>query len=209
MIGLKFNRITVIGSKVKKPEWFHWKWQCLCDCGASLFVTGTQLKNGNTKSCGCLSIDLLKARSTTHGMTGTRIFQIWFGMLDRCGNPNNRTYNRYKNFAPPERWRVFENFYEDMGDPPPGMSIDRRDNEKGYSKENCRWATPSQQTGNTRRSIPVILGDERVCLKEACMRTGMPYHRTLKRVRKGADVYQELGIERPTSSAPQPQGEVK
>jgi len=197
MIGLKFNRITVVGPTIKKPEWHHRKWQCLCDCGTPLFVTGTQLRNGNSKSCGCLNLEVLKSRSTTHGMTKTRAYHTWFGMLDRCTNPNNKAYGRYNAFAPQQRWYVFENFYEDMGDPPPGMSIDRINNEEGYSKENCRWATQSQQTGNTRRSISVFFGDERVCLKEACLRTGVPYHRTVKRVRKGADVYQELGLEQP------------
>lgn len=197
MIGLKFNRITVVGPKIKRPEWFHRKWQCLCDCGTQLFVTGTQLRNGNSKSCGCLNIELTKARSTTHGMARTRVYKIWFGMLERCRNPKNKDYARYKEFMPDQRWYEFENFYADMGDPPPGMSIDRINNKERYSKENCRWATPSQQSGNTRRNISVFFGGERLCLKEACARTGTPYHKTLKRVRAGADVYQELGIAGP------------
>lgn len=197
MIGQKFNRVTVVGPQVRMNGWADKRWTCVCDCGKTMFVTGTKLKNGSSKSCGCLSVEKTIERSKTHGMSKTKVFWIWNSMHQRCKNPNNKNYERYKHFAPPSRWDSFENFYEDMGDPPEGMSIDRINNLEGYSKENCRWATPAEQTGNTKRSISVTVAGKRVCLKEACAITGTPYHRTVKRVRKGSDVYQELGIEKP------------
>jgi hypothetical protein len=82
-------------------------------------------------------------------------------MRARCSNPN-----RTKDFAGYggrgitvcERWMTFENFLEDMGEPPPGMTLDREDNDKGYEKSNCRWATPSQQAFNRKRKRPVETG---------------------------------------------------
>jgi hypothetical protein len=75
-------------------------------------------------------------------------------MLQRCRNPNNRDYRNYgaRGIAVCERWLSFENFYADMGDPPPGMSIDRVNNDLGYSAKNCRWATTSEQNRNRRPS---------------------------------------------------------
>ena len=93
----------------------------------------------------------------THRMSGTRIYKIWIHIIGRCTNPNDKDYPRYggRGITVSDEWRKFENFYADMGDKPEGMQIDRINNDKGYSRENCRWATPSENSRN-RRSARII-----------------------------------------------------
>jgi len=92
-------------------------------------------------------------RSLTHGQSHTPTYTSWYAMKQRCSNPNNKVYKYYMergiDFC--ERWRKFENFLEDMGPRPEGKTLDRIDNDKGYSIENCRWATHSEQRINQRR----------------------------------------------------------
>lgn len=93
---------------------------------------------------------------STHGMAGTRIYHIWADMVARCSRP---THGRYTDFGGRgikvcERWREFVNFYADMGDRPDGRSLDRINNDEGYSPDNCRWATFRQQRHNRRPQTP-------------------------------------------------------
>jgi hypothetical protein len=91
----------------------------------------------------------------THGMSRTRTYFIWKQMVARCSNPKLKDYPSYggRGIAVSEEWRSFENFYRDMGERPPGLSIDRIDNDKGYCKENCKWATRSEQRRNRRDAL--------------------------------------------------------
>lgn len=82
------------------------------------------------------------------GVCSTKTWWAWHFMKQRCLNPNNRDYFRYKNRKIDPRWMVYANFLADMGEKPEGLSLDRKDNSLGYSKENCRWATPHQQAIN-------------------------------------------------------------
>jgi hypothetical protein len=132
------------------------KWLCACDCGQTKEINPSNLKRGFTKSCGCMNREMSAKRNAmlkqTHGMTNSVEYKTWQGMHQRCGNPKDKDYRHYgaRGITVCERWGSFQNFYEDMGDKPDGLSIDRIDNDAGYSLDNCRWATPVTQANNKR-----------------------------------------------------------
>lgn len=90
--------------------------------------------------------------SITHGKWGSQIYMIWAGMVKRCNNPNDICYEEYggRGIEVCTRWLEFENFFEDMGEPPEGMSLDRIKNNKGYYLDNCKWSTSKEQARNRR-----------------------------------------------------------
>lgn len=150
--GLRYGRLLVTGSYERRKVCGATRifWACQCDCGKSVAIMGLLLGNGNTRSCGCLKLDL----ATTHDMSHTPEYRTWAGMIQRCTNPKTKRFPDYggRGIKICDRWLVFENFYADMGDrPSSGHSLDRYpDNDGNYEPGNCRWATRSQQQLNKR-----------------------------------------------------------
>ena len=149
--GLKYGKLTIlrrekayrdVKSKIKRTRT---QWFCMCDCGNTITVMTESLKTGNTKSCGCLH--------TLHGFTKTPEFRIWTCMMTRCYNKNHDAYMNYggRGIIIEAIWHTFLNFLRDMGKRPPGMTIDRLDNDKNYGPGNCRWASTKQQSWNQRK----------------------------------------------------------
>lgn len=151
--GSVFGRLTV------KARLLNREAACICTCGNVCVVYESHLVQGRVQSCGCLHSELISAgakkRNTTHGKFGTRIYRIWNGMVGRCHNPNNEAYSDYgaRGITVCDEWRKFENFLADMGEPEGRLTLDRKKNDLGYSKDNCRWATYTQQANNKRSSV--------------------------------------------------------
>ncbi len=157
--GQRFGRWLVraeVYDRGKSGEVFWW---CVCDCGTQRAVKGAILRNGQSQSCGCLH----RERVTKHGMFRSREWKTWNSLLQRCENPNSPDYSRYggRGISICAAWHEFENFYIDMGDRPPGTSLDRINVDEGYCPENCRWASATVQQRNRRDAIIVEWRGER------------------------------------------------
>lgn len=147
LIGKNFGKLTVVNYK-GSLERGGAKWECACSCGKLLVVTASNLNTGNTKSCGCFK----KEKATKHGMWGTLAYTVWSNMIQRCTNTKSQVWDYYggRGITVCTRWLKFENFFEDMGQPPEGLEIDRIDNYGNYEPDNCRWTDRSTQMNNTR-----------------------------------------------------------
>lgn len=152
----RYGRLTVIRQAASRG--YCKRWDCLCDCGMIVTVYGGALRKGATKSCGCLQRD----NRFRHGMavrgSQTSTHATWLAMKQRCLNPNSASYHKYggRGITVCARWlESFQNFLVDMGERPKGLSLERKDNNAGYAPDNCRWATPAEQSLNTRRNINI------------------------------------------------------
>jgi hypothetical protein len=198
--GRQFTRYFVLGyagrvnaSYTCRPDF----WLCRCDCGNFRTVAHRKLLTGYSKSCGCYSHDLTLAKCTTHGMSRTRIYCLWSDMHTRCYNPKFKQFQDYggRGITMCDRWLKFENFYEDMGEPPsPKHSIDRIDNSKGYSPENCRWATQLEQANNKRNNCHVTYNGKTHTLAEWSRITGIHQGIIWKRLNRGLPPSEILGF---------------
>lgn len=153
LTGKRFGRLLVLeGGEVDEHR--HDLWRCICDCKREIVVRGDNLRSGNTRSCGCLS----KEVHTPHGGSRTRLYRIWGGMKSRCYNPKHQKYPNYggrgiticpewlHGFKAFQEWALSHGYRDDL-------TIDRIDNDKGYSPENCRWITNLEQQHNKRKSL--------------------------------------------------------
>lgn len=167
--GEKYNRLTLIAPGERNKDG-RILWKAICDCGHTIYVDAAKLGSGNTKSCGCLKNEKTSKRFSKHRMRHTKEYDIWCSMRQRCNNPKQAKYYLYggRGIKVCESWnKSFTAFYSDMGQKPYGMSLDRIDNDKGYSSKNCRWATQTTQAKNTSRSRFVVLDGKRMNVKDA------------------------------------------
>lgn len=150
LVGQRFGRLVVIEQgehKQGRPAWI-----CRCECGNTKLIARAHLRSGATTSCGCSNAESIGNRARTHGMTNSKEYKSWYHMKDRCTNSNDAGFNNYggRGITVCEEWESFEAFYADMGPCPPKHTLERVDNEKGYSPDNCIWADRHTQNGNTR-----------------------------------------------------------
>lgn len=131
-------------------------WLCYCyACGRNKLIRTQKITKPLNPSCGCRN----PGGKTTHGQTDTSVYRRWKAMRRRCLNPNDPAFCNYggRGIKIAHRWNRFENFYADMGDPPNGMSLERRNNNEDYCPENCYWAPVAVQLSNTRRNVFLTL----------------------------------------------------
>lgn len=174
-------------------------WNCLCRCGSKKVVMGSYILSGRTASCGCLSRDAIRERSITHGATAggkkNPTYRIWKGMRQRCRNQNDKiNWPKYggRGIKSCRRWEKFENFLADMGEQPPGLTLERKDNNLGYSKENCIWADKTQQANNRRTSRFLTFNNRTQTIAQWRKETGLYRHAIYQRLDRGWSVEEAL-----------------
>ena len=152
LTGERFTRILVV-SRAENNKHNHTCWNCICDCGNEIIVTSGALRAGQ-ESCGCLRKEQLVTRLTRHGMHKTKFYHVWEALIQRVTNPNDFAYKNYgeRGITIDPCWLDFIGFKNDMFDGyKEGLTIDRIDVNKGYSKENCRWVGYDVQGHNKRK----------------------------------------------------------
>lgn len=182
MIGKRFGRLLTLGKTGKDGNGYRYLFAC--DCGNTKDLSGASVRSGHTLSCGCLRSNVIAAKNFVHGMVHSGSYKSWQAMKTRCTNPNQESSKRYLNLGYAPEWDVFENFVRDMGERPHGMTLDRIDNFKGYSKENCRWATVAQQNRNTKQNVFITHNGKTLCMKDWANETGIPYPTIQDRVKR-------------------------
>lgn len=151
--GEKRNRLTAIRASHLVGSKWHWVFKC--DCGNEHIACRGNFVTGLMKSCGCLSREALVKRNFRHGMRKHPAYKMWCKIKSRCGNPHDREFHNYgaRGIVICERWMVFQNFWDDIGFQwKRGLTLDRRDNSRGYEPGNCRWTTDKVQSNNTRHN---------------------------------------------------------
>ena len=153
LAGLKFGRLLVDSEAARNPCG-RTRWNCTCACGKRVIVRSCHLKSGHTVSCGCWKIEVEKQIHLTHGKSYSFEYGVWAGMIKRCTKPKEKNYKWYggRGITVCDRWRSsFMAFYQDMGAAPSRRhSIDRKNVDGNYEPTNCRWATQTEQSRNSR-----------------------------------------------------------
>ena len=188
--ALRFGRLTLVAMAEPRKGQPHGL--CRCDCGEEKVIAMSSLRNGLTKSCGCLRRETKPG--LTHGQAHTRTYNIWIGLKQRCSNPNHPAFKNYGgrgiSFAP--QWKDFAVFLKDMGEAPEGTSIERVNNNRGYEPGNCIWADRLTQGRNTRRCRMITHAGETKTLGEWADQYGINRQTLAQRLRLGWPIEKAL-----------------
>lgn len=194
--GQKFGRLTAL----YRLHNYHKKctyWLCICDCGNLKIIKYIHLTSGHTKSCGCLQKEIVYKQSTKHGLEGTRLYNTYYNMRSRCYNKNNKEYKNYggrgiticdewlNDFMAFYNWSINNHYQENL-------TIDRIDNDVGYSPSNCRWVNNTSQQRNKRNNNIITINNESHCLSEWCELLKIKRDTVYKRLKYGWDIYKAL-----------------
>ena len=184
LIGKRFERLIVI-QRVSDDKHKNKKWLCECDCQTKTIIRGSSLRDGSTKSCGCLHRETMTKHGHRSKNETSKTYDAWHGMIQRCINQNNKNWNNYggRGIVVCQRWLKFENFLQDMREAPSGYQIDRADNDRGYYKENCRWVTAKQNSRNRRNNHMITFGKKTQCLTSWSEETGVNFNTLYSRLK--------------------------
>lgn len=195
--GQRFGRLTVLHQAddyVYPNGKRRTQWECKCDCGKIVIVEQSNLKRGNSKSCGCLDAELKATRSITHGDRYSRLYSIWTNMKDRCNNPRSNTFAQYggrgisvckewdESYQLFKDWAVSAGYSETIDSY--HCSLDRIDVNCGYSPDNCRWVSMKDQANNRRNTLYITYDGETKSLSEWADKINIKYHTLFARIYK-------------------------
>lgn len=198
LTGQRFGRLVALSHKIRlgKTGLPKTQWLCKCDCGNTNEINQYALTRGLTISCGCYHKEMTSKARTIHGLRHSRFYNIWCVMLSRTRNHSNNEYHNYgaRGISVCDRWLTAENFKEDMyakylshvsvfGEK--NTSIERIDNEKGYSPENCKWATQLEQAQNKRNNVHYLVDGELLTKREISTRFKISINTLKMRIKKG------------------------
>ena len=203
-IGRRFGRLVVESvGRERRGKRNMIIARCRCDCGTVKDVFWEGLAKGRTRSCGCLKKELVAERlrrlATKHGGRYTRLYKIFNGMKDRCYNHHNANYARYGgrgiticnewrcDFAAFREWAMSHGYADDL-------SIDRIDNDRGYSPDNCRWADAKTQCNNFTRNHRITVNGQTHTMAEWSRLTGVHASAILKRLKRGWSAARAVGV---------------
>lgn len=190
-VGERFGQLEVIGFDKKCPS-NGMRWFCRCDCGVVKSVIYNSLVKGRSQSCGCVSRVSAAKKMTVHGMASTPTYKSWHAMKQRCeGKGGHQSYVE-RGIRMDPRWDSFDVFVADMGIRPDGKTLDRIDNTKGYSKENCRWADHVQQMNNRDSSRLFEVDGERLSIPQIARKYGIGVSKLRHCVRKGQSISEAM-----------------
>lgn len=187
--GQVFGRLTVLDRDLFVNG--KTRWLCSCECGKQVSVIGQLLRNGRTKSCGCLRSDRAAETASKHGgyvgRKPTRTMRIWKNMIQRTCNPNCPMYARYggAGIGVCKSWQTFEGFMADMGEVPDGLTLERIDNSKGYEPNNCKWTTYAEQNRNKSSTKKLTLNGRTQVAADWAAELGLTDSQIYKRIRRG------------------------
>lgn len=187
MLGKRFDHLVVV-ERFDNAKDGTARWRCVCSCGSERIICGTALRSGRNKSCGCMSPRFTSQVVMQHGMSRSRVYKIWQGMIQRCSEKSKgKTRALYfsKGIKVCDRWKNFEHFLLDMGMPPDGSSIDRIDGSKGYQPDNCRWASSKVQANNASSNLIISANGKTMTAAQWSDETGIKANTIVYRIRRG------------------------
>lgn len=191
LTGQRFGRLVAVKFAGHDKN-RHRLWECQCDCGRTVNIDVNSLRSGKSKSCGCSR----KGINKTHGKSGSRIHKIWADMIQRTHNPNERCYVNYggRGITVCDEWLTFEPFYlwAIQNGYAEGLTIDRIDNDKGYSPDNCRWVTRKVQGNNKRNNRRLEYQGQTKTLAEWAVQFGMKQETLANRLKLGWSIERAL-----------------
>jgi len=190
LTGQRFGRLVAV-KKIEEGK--HAKWLFQCDCGNEHVAQQANVLGGrHTRSCGCLAREVAVTSNTTHGMCHTRVYAIYAGVKSRCRNKNNHAYSVYggRGLTVCDEWLndpqsffdwAINNGYAD------NLTIDRKDNDKGYSPDNCRWSTAKEQSRNRRSNVVITVNGTTKLAVDWARELNIAPAVITKRIRRGWD----------------------
>lgn len=179
--------------KVIKPASKKYYWVCICDCNKKCTIYYHNLLRGTTKSCGCLQKESVSKSNSTHKKSKTSVYIIWTNIITRCFNKNSKYYDYYGGRGIKCEWDSFEEFYRDMGErPSKNHSIDRINNNGNYSKDNCRWATKTEQSNNRRNNHMLKFKNTTLTMSNWAKEVGLSRSTIKSRLKRGWSIEKTL-----------------